>query len=217
MGRHEDIRTQIEKQSDEVSPLQAEVENPALHAQAHSSQQCQQRAGTDLLHDSKQTMTPSSGIVNTQLISHTQGALPNMEISNAEAVILVELAQQKNKRAAHNQALTEQLFKKNPEKRKKHSRLVTGPSNEGQTDEEGIDAKTKQEPIDKHVVETRPAKAPPPMSFLEFCRLQKQQAAQRQNRRQCIHCRYAFGTIPNCNCNIATNNEEAASSGIDIP
>ena len=170
-----------------------------------------------MLHDSKQTMTLSLGIVNTQSVSQTQRALPNLEISNAEAVILVEIVQQKSKRAADNEGLTEQLFKKNPEKRKRHSCLAIGSGNEGRINEEGFDAKTKQEPIDKHVVETQPAQAPFPMSFLEFCRLQKQQAAQRQNRRQCIHCRYAFGTIPNCNCNIATNDEEAASSEIDIP
>jgi hypothetical protein len=139
-----------------------------------------------------------------------------LEISNAEAVILVEIAQQKSKRAADNETLVERLFKKNPEKRKKHSFLVTGSGNEEQIDEEGFDAKAKQEPIDKHVVETWPAEVPPPMSFLEFCRLQKQQAAQRQNRRQCIYCRYAFGTIPNCKYNIATNEGEAGSSGGDI-
>jgi hypothetical protein len=200
-----------------MSFLQAKVENPESRAQAHSSQQRQPEAGNNVMHDSKQTITPSSSIVNTQSVSQTQRALPNLEISNAKAVILVELAQRKNKRAADNQALTERLFKKNPEKRKRHSCLVVGSGNEGRINKEGFDAKTKQEPIDKHVVETRPTEAPSPISFLEFCRLQKQQATQQQNRRQCIHCRYAFGTIPNCNCNIANNNEEAASSGIDIP
>jgi hypothetical protein len=176
MDRREDIRTQIGKQSQEMS---------ALHAQAYGSQQHQQKEGGNLLHDPKQTLTT----VHTRLVSRMQEALPSLEISNAEAVILVEIVQQKSKRAADNEGLTEQLFKKNPEKRKRHSCLAISSGNEGRINEEGFDAKTKQKPIDKHVVETQPAKAPSPMSFLEFCRLQKQQAAQRQNRRQCIHCR----------------------------
>jgi hypothetical protein len=130
MDRHKDTQAQIGEQSHEVSPLQAEVENSASQAQAYSSQQRQQKAGSKLLHDSKQTITPSSGTANTQSVPQMQRALPNSEISNAEAVILVELAQRKNKRAADNQALTERLFKKNPEKRKKHSCLVTGSGNE---------------------------------------------------------------------------------------